>query len=159
MTLQLALKVTGVELGLITDPNIYLMIESGIRGSLSYVAQRHAAANFPEMANYCPDQPMSHLLYLDCDSLYTTFQTYPLPVDGFRFLSDPELATFDVASVPNDSETGYFVECDLRYPSHLHALHNAYPLAPEHVIISTDHLSDTQHFMLDKTNTKHLPCK
>jgi len=32
MTLQLALKVTDVELELITDPNIYLMIESGIRG-------------------------------------------------------------------------------------------------------------------------------
>jgi len=35
MTLQLALKVTDVELELITDPNIYLMIESGIRGELS----------------------------------------------------------------------------------------------------------------------------
>jgi len=42
MTLQLALKVTDVELELITDPNIYLMIESGIRGGLSYVSQRHA---------------------------------------------------------------------------------------------------------------------
>jgi len=56
MTLQLALKVTGVELELISDPNIYLMIESGIRGGLSYVAQRHAAANFPEMPDYRPDQ-------------------------------------------------------------------------------------------------------
>ena len=39
MTLQLALKVTDVELELITDPNIYLMIESGIRGGLSYVSR------------------------------------------------------------------------------------------------------------------------
>jgi len=35
MTLQLALKVTGVELELISGPNIYLMIESGIRGGLT----------------------------------------------------------------------------------------------------------------------------
>ena len=39
MTLQLALKVTGVELELFTDLDMYLMIESGIRGGLSYVAQ------------------------------------------------------------------------------------------------------------------------
>jgi len=30
LTLQLALKVTGVELELITDPSIYVMIEAGI---------------------------------------------------------------------------------------------------------------------------------
>jgi len=32
MTLQMALKVTGVELELVSDANIYPMIESGIRG-------------------------------------------------------------------------------------------------------------------------------
>jgi len=55
MTLQLALNVTDVELELITDPNIYLMIESGIRGGLCYVSQRHAKANFPGMPDYRPD--------------------------------------------------------------------------------------------------------
>jgi len=52
MTLQLALKVTGVELELISDPNIYLMIESAIRDSLSNVSQRHAKANFPDMLDF-----------------------------------------------------------------------------------------------------------
>jgi len=42
MTLQMALKITDVELDLITDPDMYLMFESGIRGGLSYVSQRHA---------------------------------------------------------------------------------------------------------------------
>jgi len=37
MTLQLELKVTGVKLELITNPDIYLMIESGICGGLSYI--------------------------------------------------------------------------------------------------------------------------
>ena len=109
MTLQLALKITNVELELISDPNVYLMIESGIRGGLSYVAQRHAMANFPDMPDYRPDLPTSHLLYLDCNSLYSTCQTYRLPVGGFRFLTESELADFDVASVSTDSETGYFV--------------------------------------------------
>jgi len=64
------LQLTDVELGLITNPNVYLMIESAIGGGLSYIAQRHAAANFPEMPDYRPDLPTAHLLYLDCNSLY-----------------------------------------------------------------------------------------
>jgi len=154
MTLQLALKVTDVELELITDPDIYLMIESAIRGGLSYIVQRYALANFPAMSDYRCDLPTSHLLYLDCNSLYTTCQTYPLPVGGFRFLSAVELLTFDVAGVSADWPMGYFVECDLRYPAELHVLHNAYPLAPEHVYILEEMLSDTVHLMQDVTGVE-----
>ena len=98
--LQLVLKVTEVKLELITDPNIYLMIESGICGRLSYLAQRHTIANFLKMTNYRPDLPTLHLLYLDCNSLYTTCQTYPLLVGRFCFLTDEEVDAFDVASMP-----------------------------------------------------------
>jgi len=65
------------------------------------------------MPDYRPDLSTSHLLYLDCNSLYTTCQTYPLLVGAFCFLKDQELLTFDVASMSADSPTGYFVECDL----------------------------------------------
>jgi len=87
MMLQLALKVTEVELELITNHNIFLMIESGIHGRLIYMAQRHAVTNFPVM-EYRFDLPMSQLLYLNCSSLYTISQTSPLPVGGFCFLLD-----------------------------------------------------------------------
>ena len=132
MTLQLALNVTGVEMEHICDSNIYLMIESAIRGGLSYVSQRYGIANFPDMPDYRPDLPTSHLLYFDCNSLYSICQTYGLPVDGFRFLTESELVDFDVTAVPVDSETGYFVECYLHYPPHLHDAHNAYPLTSLH---------------------------
>ena len=114
------------------------------------VKLRYALANFPAMSDYRSDLPTSHLLYLDCNSLYTTCQTYPLPVGRFRFLTDAELLTFDVGMWA-DSPTGYFVECDLRYPAELHALHNAYPLAPEHVYILEEMLSDTVRLMQDIT--------
>jgi len=70
LTLQLALKVTEVQLELITDPDIYLTIESAIRGGLSYVVQRHTLASFPAMSDYLSDLPTLHLRYLDCNSLY-----------------------------------------------------------------------------------------
>jgi len=158
MTLQLALKVIDVELELITDPDIHLMIESAIRGALSYVAQRYALANFPAMSDYRSDLPTSHLLYIDCNSLYTMCQMYPLPVGGFRFLTNAELLAFDVASVPANLPTGYFVKCDLCYPAKLHALHNAYPRAPEHMYIVEEMLSDTVRLMQDVTGVAHFPC-
>ena len=91
LTLQLALKITGVELELITDPSIYMMIEAGIRGGLRYVSQHHANADFPAMPDYDPDLPVLHPLYLDCNSLYTTCQSYPLPPVSYTHLTLPTI--------------------------------------------------------------------
>ena len=45
-------------------------------------------------------------------------------------------------SIPSHGDTGYIVECDLKYPSELHDLHSDYPMAPEHLTVSPDMLSD-----------------
>jgi len=151
----------GVELGLIEDSEIYLMVESSIRGGLSYVTQRHARAKFPAMGakEYRADLPTSHILYLDCNSLYATCQQFLLPIRDFRLLSDNELARFDVSAVAAESPIGYIMECDLKYPTNLHDLHNAYPLAPEHLCIDKDMFSDTHKFMLNATECRHLKCR
>ena len=125
----MALKMTAVELKLIDDSEIYLMIESAIRGGLSYVAQRHARANFPAMGakEYRADLPTAHILCLDCNSLYATCQQFPLLVSDFRRLSDAELLRFDVSSVAADSPIGYIVECDLEYPTPVSYTHLTLP--------------------------------
>jgi hypothetical protein len=64
-----------------------------------------------------------------------------LPVGGFRFLSEEEISKIDFANVPDDSDIGFAVECDLEYPSELHEYHNDYPLAPEHTTITETMLS------------------
>ena len=46
------LKMTGVELELISDIDIHLFIEKGMRGSISYIAKRHSKANNKYMENY-----------------------------------------------------------------------------------------------------------
>ena len=48
---------------------------------------------------------------------------------------------FDVNSISEKSNTGYFLEVDLEYPVELHELHNDYPLAPEKLAVSSDMLS------------------
>jgi len=107
MTMQMALKTTDVQLDLICDPDMYLMIESAICGGLSYVAQRYARANEASLPDYDAEQPTSYLTYLDCNSLYATFQTQALPVGDFRFLSEEEIRSFDLFTVASDDKARF----------------------------------------------------
>jgi len=56
---------------------------------------------------------------------------------------------FDLASVKPDDEVGYIIECDLTYPTHLHNSHNDYPMAPEHLTVTRDMLSQFAESLLD----------
>jgi hypothetical protein len=49
----------------------------------------------------------------------------------FRFLSEKEMLNLDYMKVDDEAPTGYIIEADLRYPSHLHPIHSDYPLAAE----------------------------
>ena len=134
------MKYTGVELELITDPEIFLFFESGMRGGMSVISNRYARANNPYLKpeDYDISQPHSYICYYDANNLCGWAMSQFLPVGGFRFLSETEITKIDFANVPDDSETGYVLECDLEYPDNLHQLHNDFPLAPEHVTITED---------------------
>ena len=81
------LKCTNVSLELITDPDMYLFIEKGLRGGISMVSHRHAAANNQYMQNYDPEQPTSYLLYLDANSLFAWAMSQPMPTGNFQWVS------------------------------------------------------------------------
>ena len=63
-----------------------------------------------------------------------------LPYGGFKWLKN--VHNFDVNSVNENSQIGYILEVDLRYPDELHVLHNDYPLTLEKLAIPYDMLSD-----------------
>ena len=65
-----ALKHTKAELDLITDPNIYLMIENSMRGGIAVISKRHTQANNPYVEGYDESQPTSYITYLDANNLY-----------------------------------------------------------------------------------------
>ena len=78
------LKKTGVKLELLTDPEMLIMIEKGIRGGVSMITTRFGNANNPHMKEYDPQKPKTYIIYLDGNNLYGWPMTKPLPTHGFR---------------------------------------------------------------------------
>ena len=124
------LKKTGVELELLTDLDMHLFIERGIRGGISMVGKRHAKANNPLVEGYNPDEPKNYVTYLDANNLYGCAMSLPLPNSGFhwkRVMPTEE----QIMKMKWNAKKGWILEVDLEYPEYLHDAHNGYPLAPE----------------------------
>ena len=66
-----------------------------------------------------------------------------MPLSDFRWLTDEEIKQLDIRNdISDENPKGYFLEVDLHNPSHLHAKHNSFVLAPEHIEITENDLSD-----------------
>ncbi len=138
------LKMTDCSLDLISDSEMFRMLDGSLRGGISMISKRYSKANNPRMSQYDPSQPEKHIAYWDANNLYGWAMSQHLPRGNFRWLEPREFEAIDWESLPDGSPTGYFVECDLDYPEELHDAHNEYPLAPERATISEKFLSETQ---------------
>ena len=78
---QACLKKTGVKLELITDYDMILMIEKGIRGRIFRATHRYAQANNKYMKNYDKNNESSYMEYLDANNLYRWAMSEKLPVN------------------------------------------------------------------------------
>ena len=67
---QACLKKIEVKLELITDYDMLLMIEKGIRGGICQATHRYAKANNKYMKNYNKNIESSYIEYLDVNNLY-----------------------------------------------------------------------------------------
>ena len=83
---QACLKKTGVKLELITDYDMILMIEKGIRGGICQATHRYAKANNKYMKNYDKNIESSYIEYLDANNLYGWAMSQKLPVNGFKWV-------------------------------------------------------------------------
>ena len=117
---QACLKKTEVELELLTDVDMLLMVEKGIRGGICHVMHGHEKANNKYMKNYNKDEEESFLEYLDASNLYGWTMSQKLPVDGFKWKK--HMLKFNEKFIKNydeDSDKGYILELDVEYPKHL----------------------------------------
>ena len=130
---QAALKYTGVKLELLTDYDMLLMFEKGIRGGITQAVRRYAKANNKYMGElYKPDDERSYLQDLDANNLYGWAMSEALPTHGFKWVKNVEEFTAKrITKLAKKNKHGYLLEVDVDYPEELHEKHNELPLLPE----------------------------
>ena len=135
------LKMTNIKLELMTDINMFQFIEKGMRGGISYIANRYGKANNKYMKEYDEKSPSKYLMYLDANNLYGWAMSQYLPTGGFRWMTEKQINNIDLAKYHENSREGLILEVDLKYPQKLHDLHNDYPLGPEKIKVTDDMLA------------------
>ena len=86
LALQACLKETSVNLELLTDIDMLLMVENGIRGGICKAANRYAKANNKYRNNYDKNIESSYVAYLDANNLYGWAMLQKLPVNCFKWV-------------------------------------------------------------------------
>ena len=147
------LKMTEIELELISDIYIHLFIEKEIRSGISCIAKRHSKTNNKYMECYDSSKESKCTTYIDANNLYGWTMSQYLPYNGFKSLNQKEISDFCLNSISKNSSIGYILEADFEYRSKLHKLRNDYPLAREKFEISQNMLSNycsniTDHYKI-----------
>ena len=86
------LKMTKVKIELMTDIDMFLMIERGIRGGISCISHRFAKSNNKYLNDFDNDfedsklDEKSFITYLDANNLYGHAMIQKLPLDKLKFI-------------------------------------------------------------------------
>ena len=99
-----------------------------------------------------PEKPSTFITYVDMNNLYGWTMSKYLLYREFEWLEN--IDEFDINSINEKSDTGYFLEVDLEYSDELHKLHDDYPLAQEKLAVSSDMLSEYCKKIADKYKIK-----
>jgi len=149
-TFDAMLRYTGVSLELLTDYDMVLFMEQGIRGGLVQASERYCRANNPKTLGYDAEKPPSWLVYQDCkyitliqliilltlnlltgNNLYGYAMGEYMSYGGFKWYEgdlDRSLELLDGMTVKSD--VGRIYEVDIAYPDSLHDAHNDLPFLP-----------------------------
>ena len=83
------LKMTKVELKLITDHDMFIFFQKGIRAEMSYISNRCSKVNNEHLRSYDSKQESKLIKYLDVNNLYGYVISKFLPTSGFKWI-DPK---------------------------------------------------------------------
>ena len=106
-TWQCGMKYTDINLQTLQDKEMILLLENNIRGGISSVMSDR----------YIKSDENKKILYIDANNLYGHSMSQYLPYDEIKF--DNNITLEDIINTPDDSDIGYFVEVDLKYPDNI----------------------------------------
>ena len=110
---QAALKKTGVEL---TDIDMLLMVEKGIRGGMFHAIRHYAKANNKYMKDYDKKRIM-YLKYWDVINFYCWAMSQLHPVNNFEWIEEtPQFNEGFIKNYNDEVDEAYCVEFDVQYP-------------------------------------------
>ena len=142
-TWQCGLKYTGIILQTLQDKDMILLLENKIRGGISSVMGDR----------YVKSDENEKILYIDAYNLYGHSMSEPSPYDEIKF--DKNVILEDIINTPDDSEIGYFVEVDLKYPDNIKEKTKIFPFAPVNKKIDPDDFSDYMKEIIPDTYTQN----
>ena len=105
------------------------------------ISTKYVKANYTKAENYNSQLPNSYILYLDVNNLNGWSMHQSLPNGGFEQVSTNNITEEWILALEGDGEIGYIFQIDLEYFSHLHELHNEYPVSSEKVTVTAKMLS------------------
>ena len=106
-TWQCGLKVTDIKLQTLQDKDMILLLENIIRGSLSSVMGDR----------YVISDENKKILYVDANNLYGWAMSDSLLYVEIKFDNNVKLE--NILKNPDDSDIGYFVEVNIKYPNNI----------------------------------------
>ena len=107
-------KKTNIKLELLTNYDMLLMVEEGIRCGICHTIHRHARVNNKYMKNYDKNKESSYIQYLDANNLYGWAMSQKLPVNGLKWVNDvSEINEEFITNYDKNSDKGYILEVDI----------------------------------------------
>ena len=129
-------KENKCKIKLLTDYDMLLMVEEGIRGGICHAIHRYAKANNEYMKNYDKNEESLYIQYLDTNNLYGWAMSQKLPLNGFKWLEDTLGINEEfIKNYDENNDKGYILEVDVKYPKKLHDLHSDLPFLPKRMKI------------------------
>ena len=127
---------TGQTLELLTDENMLLLFEKGIRGGICEAITKYKKADNKDMENYDKVKGSSSLMYVNANNLYHYAMSKKLPTGDFQWIEDTSIFTEDyIKNYDENSDTGYLLVVDVTYPEDIYEKHKHLPFLPEKIKI------------------------
>ena len=135
LTWKACLKHTGIKLELLTNPDMLLMFEQGIRGGITQAVLKYASTNNKYMGDkFNPNEDTTYLQYLDANNLCGWAMSQPLRTGGFKWV---DVNPNEISELGTRTDKGYLLEVeDVSYPKELHNPHNDLPFMCERMEIN-----------------------
>ena len=153
-TYECALKYTNIKLQTLQDKDLILLIENNIRGGISSV-----------MGNrYVKSDENNKIIYADASILYGHSMSHFLPYDEIEMWHGHPDKYWnwleEILNTPDDSEIGYFLEVDLKYPDNIKQKTKYFPFCQENKKTNPDKYNEYMNSIKleNYTKSKKLLC-